>query len=333
MGAEISGRVDAVNVDYNSPVRKGQVLAVINTGRKRRWFQTAHAQRAHPSAADERVRRRDGGKHKIQPPAHQIGHEGARAFVGHMRQLQTGGIGEHFRHQMIARSIADRAIVQRARLCLRQRNQVFGRVQRGTRLHHQHRRHDGDQADRRKILFRVIRQLLEQDRIGRQIGGRHENGIAVRLRPRHQRKRRQPRAAAAIVDHDRLPEIRGNGRRDHARQHVGAAALAGDAAVAVLGHRHPGAGVGLLRCRLPCPLDLARRRRTQIAVAKARRRLRAHEILARRETEEAVVAALIRARWPDFTKLKADAAADAEMNWVIAVVTQIRTLQLTQLRQ
>ena len=36
---------------------------------------------------------------------------------------------------------------------------------------------------------------------------------------------------------------------------------------------------------------------------------------------------LIRARWPDFGKLSSDGAADAEMNWVIAVVTQIRTLR------
>ena len=31
VGAEISGRLDAVNVDFNDPVKKGQVLAVINT--------------------------------------------------------------------------------------------------------------------------------------------------------------------------------------------------------------------------------------------------------------------------------------------------------------
>src|ERR1700687_3107817 len=31
VGAEISGRVDAVNVDFNDPVTKGQVIAVINT--------------------------------------------------------------------------------------------------------------------------------------------------------------------------------------------------------------------------------------------------------------------------------------------------------------
>src|SRR5712664_3282999 len=31
VGAEISGRVDAVNVDFNDSVRKGQVIPVINT--------------------------------------------------------------------------------------------------------------------------------------------------------------------------------------------------------------------------------------------------------------------------------------------------------------
>src|ERR1051325_7227635 len=31
VGAEISGRLDAVNVDFNDRVKKGQVLAVVNT--------------------------------------------------------------------------------------------------------------------------------------------------------------------------------------------------------------------------------------------------------------------------------------------------------------
>jgi HlyD family secretion protein len=48
VGAEISGRVDAVNVDYNSPVRKGQVLAVINTDQIR--AQLAQSQAALSAA-------------------------------------------------------------------------------------------------------------------------------------------------------------------------------------------------------------------------------------------------------------------------------------------
>ncbi len=31
VGAEVSGRIDALYVDYNSPVKKGQLLARINT--------------------------------------------------------------------------------------------------------------------------------------------------------------------------------------------------------------------------------------------------------------------------------------------------------------
>ena len=42
VGAEISGRVDAVNVDYNDAVRKGQVLAVINTDQIRAQIGRAH---------------------------------------------------------------------------------------------------------------------------------------------------------------------------------------------------------------------------------------------------------------------------------------------------
>lgn len=48
VGAEISGRVDRVNVDYNDRVKKGQVLAVVNTDQIR--AQLAQAQAANNAA-------------------------------------------------------------------------------------------------------------------------------------------------------------------------------------------------------------------------------------------------------------------------------------------
>ena len=43
VGAEISGRVDEVRVDYNDPVKKGQVLAIINTDQIRAQLAQAQA--------------------------------------------------------------------------------------------------------------------------------------------------------------------------------------------------------------------------------------------------------------------------------------------------
>jgi HlyD family secretion protein len=43
VGAEISGRVDAVNVDYNDRVKRGQVLAIINTDQIRAQLAQAQA--------------------------------------------------------------------------------------------------------------------------------------------------------------------------------------------------------------------------------------------------------------------------------------------------
>ena len=48
VGAEISGRVDAVKVDFNDPVAKGQVIAIINTDQIR--AQLAQAQAAENAA-------------------------------------------------------------------------------------------------------------------------------------------------------------------------------------------------------------------------------------------------------------------------------------------
>src|SRR5258706_10907734 len=43
VGAEISGRVDAVKVDFNDPVTKGQVIAIINTDQIRAQLAQAQA--------------------------------------------------------------------------------------------------------------------------------------------------------------------------------------------------------------------------------------------------------------------------------------------------
>ena len=51
VGAEISGRLDAVNVDFNDRVRKGQVLAVVNTDQIRAQLGQAEATLAANRAA------------------------------------------------------------------------------------------------------------------------------------------------------------------------------------------------------------------------------------------------------------------------------------------
>jgi HlyD family secretion protein len=51
VGAEISGRVDSVNVNFNDPVRQGQVLAVINTDQIRAQLAQAEAALAAAKAS------------------------------------------------------------------------------------------------------------------------------------------------------------------------------------------------------------------------------------------------------------------------------------------
>jgi HlyD family secretion protein len=51
VGAEVSGRVDSVNVNFNDPVRQGQVLAVINTDQIRAQLAQAEASLAAAKAS------------------------------------------------------------------------------------------------------------------------------------------------------------------------------------------------------------------------------------------------------------------------------------------
>jgi HlyD family secretion protein len=51
VGAEISGRVDRVTVDYNDKVTRGQVLAIINTDQIRAQLAQAQAELAAANAA------------------------------------------------------------------------------------------------------------------------------------------------------------------------------------------------------------------------------------------------------------------------------------------
>jgi HlyD family secretion protein len=74
VGAEISGRVDQVKVDYNDRVKKGQVLAVINTDQIRGELAQAQAQlnsaRAtvtnNEATANETLKRRDRARGLFQ---------------------------------------------------------------------------------------------------------------------------------------------------------------------------------------------------------------------------------------------------------------------------
>jgi HlyD family secretion protein len=50
VGAEVSGRLDAVNVDFNDPVKKGEVLAQINTDQLRAQLSQAQASLAQAKA-------------------------------------------------------------------------------------------------------------------------------------------------------------------------------------------------------------------------------------------------------------------------------------------
>ena len=73
-------------------------------------------------------------------------------------------------------------------------------------MHDQHVRRIHELGDRREILDRVVRQVLEQRRIDRDRGRGEQQRVAVRRRARHLPHADIAGGAAAVVDHDLLAE-------------------------------------------------------------------------------------------------------------------------------
>ena len=112
-----------------------------------------------------------------------------------------------------------------AGLCLRQRDQFLRGCGRHGRMHDQHQRRGGEQRDRREILLRVVGQLAgEQAGIDHERTVDHADGVAVRRGGRDRLRADLAGAAAAIVDHERLPERALEMRLDQPRQDVRRAA-------------------------------------------------------------------------------------------------------------
>ena len=80
------------------------------------------------------------------------------------------------------------------------------------------------ERDRRKVLFRVVRQLLEETGIGDEVIGHHEQRVAVRRRLRREIGGNDGPRARPVVDDDLLAPVVGQLGRDGARHHVGKAA-------------------------------------------------------------------------------------------------------------
>jgi hypothetical protein len=119
------------------------------------------------------------------------------------------------------RADAGGGVVELAGICFGERHQLAEILRRDGRMHHQHERHGGEQADRRKIATEVERALAERgiDGVGRAC---EQQGVAVGRRARDRLRRDRSARARARLDHHLLAQHVGDLGAEQPRRDVGA---------------------------------------------------------------------------------------------------------------
>ena len=122
-------------------------------------------------------------------------------------------------------AVPDRAVVERAGLLLRQRDQRRDVVHRQRRAHHQDVGDAGDHGDECEVADAVIADLGRERRRDDVRGrGREQQCVAIRRRARDMLGRDRGGGAGLVQDDDLLPEAVPHGRGERAGQHVGRSA-------------------------------------------------------------------------------------------------------------
>ena len=107
----------------------------------------------------------------------------------------------------------------------RVREQLGSRLHRQRGRHHQHERQRPHARDRHEVADGIVREPVEQMRIGPVSGvGRHEQRVAVRRTPRDQLGGNLPERARAILHDDLLAQALGQRLREHPPGGIGPAA-------------------------------------------------------------------------------------------------------------
>ena len=132
---------------------------------------------------------------------------GPGALVGNMHQRDAGGAGEIFAGDVARGAGAGRAEIDLAGIGLGIGDQFGDGFGRKRRIHHQRIRRVADQADRRKILARIVADVLVERRPDRERAGVAEHQrVAVGLAFGDRLGADGAAGAGAVVDHDLFAE-------------------------------------------------------------------------------------------------------------------------------
>ncbi|MPN19667.1 hypothetical protein SDC9_167039 [bioreactor metagenome] len=141
-------------------------------------------------------------------PAQHIGHGGCAALVGNVLQLGARHHVEQLGRQMRATAIAGRGVAQRLRSRFGERDQLPHVVGRHRRMGHQKHGEQGRKADRHKVLFDVVGQLVHQGLIDGVVDGAHEQAVAIGgLACRRRCAHHATRTWAVVDDGGHVPQL------------------------------------------------------------------------------------------------------------------------------
>ncbi len=142
-----------------------------------------------------------------------------------MDEFEPRGFLEQLHGEMRGAAVADRAVIQLARLRFRERHELLDRIDAEPGIDDQQVGAGPDEAHRRQILERVVFHFPVEHGVDRErAGNRNADRVAVGSGPGDERGAEVAARAGTVLDDHRLAERRRELLREHARDQVGRAA-------------------------------------------------------------------------------------------------------------
>jgi hypothetical protein len=161
-------------------------------------------QRSLPALMKQDRRRAD--RCRLQAAGEQVGELRPGAAVRHVHDEDVGRHLQVLEGEVAGAAVARRAVVELARLRLRERDELLEVLRRQIGVDDIQARHLGKQRDRLEVLDRVVGQLFEDERVDRERADVAEHDRVLVVGTRDLGHRDVAGAARLVVDEDALAE-------------------------------------------------------------------------------------------------------------------------------
>src|SRR5437870_4784891 len=180
-------------------------------------------QAAQAAGLDELKRGRDAAENQLRAARDRVVQRRAGALVRDVDDLDLGHVEEQLARQVRDAARAGRRVRQLVRLAPRQLDQLLQVVRRHRGMHRDHERPLRELDDRRDVVHRVERQLV-QARVHRVAARHQQQGVTVGRRLDRKLGAQIAASAGLVLDDHLVAEPLGELLRDQPRDEIGAAA-------------------------------------------------------------------------------------------------------------